>query len=609
MTPLHLLITRFPQIRSLGWAIAGTVIPFSVFVLTTTASDRPRSPRPSLSSPASQSTPSAASSQTAAPAPPPRSPLSRLKDGLLDTVSQVATAGVNRTAIESDAPNASESSDTAFVNPFGLLLNASPHPPAAAESAPSTASAPSPAHDPAGTLPSIGQTASPATVTPGVPLTLEEAIALTVMHNTTVKNAYLNRIVDRAELRAARTDLDPKLTPILTTGLEDDETLSAGSRHETNLGAQVAWFAPTGGTLRLDWRTDLNSFEPTGDRRVGITYIQPLLRYGESTAARIAHRRALIEEDINLLELRSTLTDEITTTITTYRDLLLAQGRVHLTQVSLEDAWAQLQRQQAFVDAGRLARYELLRVEQNVAEFQSQLLEAQNAVQSAQLALMNQVGSDRNLNVVAVLEETSFDATTLALDPALIEQTSFAQRPDYLSQLLTLKLAEIAKGEAANDRRWNLDLRTAYNRVAQADPDWSATLTLTRELGDRHNIRAALKRAEVALAQQQNNLAQAAADIRVEVSDRIRAVRLQLERLELAKEQVYLVERELEAQEALQATDQGNSFELQDIQLQLLAARDQELTQRIAYLNALTRLEAVQGITLQRWGIRLDPER
>ncbi|MEM8639548.1 MAG: TolC family protein [Cyanobacteria bacterium P01_G01_bin.54] len=606
MTPLHLL-ARLPRIRGLGWAIAGTIVPFSLFALTSTPAER--SPSPSSELPAA-SRPIAAhpnpaldnahsGSRSPVPSLPPaqsRSPFTPLKNALIEQVERVAVVGVTSTA--PDNPAASTPLVPASLNPFTLLRNSQTSPPN-----------PSPTAVIPISTPRITQIPETSVASAGVPLTLQEAIDLTVIHNTGVKNAYLARIFDRAALGVARAELDPQLTPILTAGVVRDETANDGRRSETDFRARVSWFAPTGGTLNLDWRTDLNSFEQAGDRTIAMTYVQPLLRYGESTTARVNHRRALIREDLNLLVLRSTLSDEVTTTITTYRSLLLAQEQVRLTEASLENARAELQRQQALVAAGRVARYELLGVEQNVADFQSQLLGAQNNVQSAQLALMNQVGSDRDLNVVAVLEETRFDAITLSLDSEQIEQMSLAQRPDYLSRLLALKLAEIAKGEAANGRRWNLDLRTTYNRVLQSDPNWSATLTLTRDLGDRHRAEAAFKQAEVALAQQQNNLAQAEADIRIAVSNQIRTVRLQLEQLELAQEQVRLVAAELEAQEARQQAGRGSSFELQQTQRQLLDARNQELAQRIDYLNALTELENVQGITLERWGIRLEPDR
>jgi hypothetical protein len=35
--------------------------------------------------------------------------------------------------------------------------------------------------------------------------------------------------------------------------------------------------------------------------------------------------------------------------------------------------------------------------------------------------------------------------------------------------------------------------------------------------------------------------------------------------------------------------------------------RNNELQQRVSYLNAITELDQVQGITLDRWGIQLNP--
>jgi len=441
----------------------------------------------------------------------------------------------------------------------------------------------------------------------GVPLALEEAVALAVLHNTEVRNRYLDRIVERASVHAAAVELLPKLTPTLITGLVDR---GGDQGMNTQVNAELSWFAPTGGTLSVDWRSQLHSFRNDQTTQgLTVTYRHPLNRYGESALAYRNRERSFIQEDINLLNLRQTLNRTITQTIQRYRELILAQEQVTLTEASLTNARRQLQRQQALVEAGREARSSLLRTEQNLAAFQSQLLGAENAVLSARLALMNQVGIDRDLPVVAIAASDDLEAVAIALDPQALTAVSLAQRPDYLTNLLTLNLASLDLQEADHARRWQLDLETRYADATAQQSDFTAQLILTQPLGERSRRQEAFERSRIARLKLANDLAQRETDIRIEIANQVRQVRLQWEQLQLARRQVELVSQELTAQEALIQAGQGDAFRLQDAQRELLAVRNGELAQRVNYYNALTQLDELQGITLERWGIQLDPAR
>lgn len=439
----------------------------------------------------------------------------------------------------------------------------------------------------------------------GVPLTLDEAVALAVLHNTDVRNRYLDRIVERASLRSAAAELLPKLTPTLITGVLDQGG-EQGTRTQVN--AELSWFVPTGGTLSVDWRSQLNSFrQDETSQGLTVTYRHPLNRYGDSALAYRNRERSLIQEDINLLNLRQTLNRTITQTIQRYRELILAQEQVTLTQASLDNARRDLRRQQALVEAGRQPRSSLLRTEQNLAAFQSQLLGAENAVLSARLALMNQVGVNRDLPVVAIAASDDLEAVAIELDPQALTAVSLAQRPDYLTSLLTLNLASLDLQEADHARRWQLDLETRYADATAQRSDFTAQLVLSQPLGERSRRQEAFERSRIARLKLENDLAQRETDIRIEIENQVRQVRLQWEQLQLARRQVALASQELTAQEALIQAGQGDAFRLQDAQRELLAVRNAELAQRVNYFNALTLLDELQGITLERWGIQLDP--
>ncbi|NEO27326.1 MAG: TolC family protein [Kamptonema sp. SIO4C4] len=461
--------------------------------------------------------------------------------------------------------------------------------------------------------PTSDRSTSPSSSENGIPLTLEDAVNLTVANNTPIQNAYLDRIVQRASLRTAQGEFNPKLTPTVRSQLTGDgENLDIEETQEQiELGAGISLLLPTGGEIQVDWRSQLRSLNAlTSDesvrQRVNFSFNQPLLRDAGAEITRLNLNRALVQEDINLLALRDTLSVEVIQSIKSYRQLLQQQEQVENTQVALKNAKQRLERQRALVEAGRAAQVSLLRSEQNVTDFESQLLEARNAVKSARLALLNQLGIERDLPVVAVENVAKITQTPAEITEAEVATQAFNNRPDYLTRLLNFKLAEFNVVEAENNRQWRLDLQTEYNQAFTDQSDVSAQLVFTRPLGNRRQEEEAFERARVNVLKQENNLDLRREQIRTEISDRIREIQLRFRQIELAQEAVELAQRELEAQEALLDAGEGDTFELQQAQQTLLNAKNAALQRRIEYLNSLTDLQRTQGTTLEFWNIRLE---
>ena len=450
-----------------------------------------------------------------------------------------------------------------------------------------------------------------------IPFTLEDIVRLTVANNTEIKNAYLARIVQKAQLATARAEFRPQVEPILA-GRSDGQGRNwsiSDSQTRIELGAGISLLMPTGGQLRLDWLSQMRSLseEPTDENslRQGLSlrFTQPLLRDAGVTITKSNLDIVKLQEEINLLNLRNTLIAEITTSIRSYRTLLTQQEQVKNTEAALETAKRQLEQQRALVEAGREARFRLLRSQQTVTDFEGQLIEAQNAVKSSRLALLNQLGIDRDLAIVAVEDVRQETEELLELDPDITRRITFANQPNYLAELLQIQISELNVLQANNDRRWNLDLDTQFNEALTSQANFSASLVLRRNLGDRFQDEEAFKRAKVSLLQSQNDLAQLEETIETEISDRLRDIEVRFRQIQLAKEAVELAEGELQAQEALVKAGRSDNFQLQQAQQDLLDARNEEIRRRIEYLNTLTDLQQTRGTTLEDWNIILETER
>ncbi|MEA5470635.1 TolC family protein [Spirulina sp. 06S082] len=447
-----------------------------------------------------------------------------------------------------------------------------------------------------------------------IPFTLEDVVHLTVANNTEIKNAYLARIVQQAELASAQAEFRPKVEPILagrTNGAGTNWAIS-DSQSRIELGAGISLLMPTGGQLQLSWLSQLRSLSNTqtnGDslrQRVNLRLTQPLLRDAGVAIAKSDLDIARLRENINVLNLQNTLIEEITTSIKSYRTLLTQQEQVKNTRAALEIAKKQLQRQQALVEAGREAEFRLLRSQKTVTDFQGQLLEAENAVKSSRLALLNQLGIDRDLKIIATENVRQETEKLLELDPEKIREATFANQPNYLAELLQIQVSELSVLQANNDRRWNLDLETEFDEALTRQANFSAGIVLRRNLGNRFQDEANFKRAEITLLQSQNNLTQLEETIETEISDRLRDIEVKFQQIQLAQEEVKLAEGELAAQEALVKAGKSDNFQLQEAQQDLLNARNIEISRRVEYLNTLTDLQQTRGTTLEDWQIILE---
>lgn len=225
-------------------------------------------------------------------------------------------------------------------------------------------------------------------VTKTVQLTLPDAIALLLQNNQDLKNSALDRIVQRQQLREAESTFTPTLQPILGLGMSQalsnstTGATSSSSASDLTTGATSSSSASTSGTsssntagvdtfaqnstltqtaqvtgrLRTPLGTTLTlTVDPFQSQRIGATVTQPLLRGFGRGVNEAPIKRAKFNETRNSLELRRTLTDQITQASTRYRALARAQEALRIQQLSLENQRQQLEFVQVLVNAGRRA--------------------------------------------------------------------------------------------------------------------------------------------------------------------------------------------------------------------------------------------------------------
>jgi outer membrane protein len=443
-------------------------------------------------------------------------------------------------------------------------------------------------------------------------LKLKDAVALALQNNRQLKNAYLERIIQRKDLEVAEDKFEPDFTPQIRVSVNRDRLGSTSTNTgELELTARVSVLFPTGGQLESGWTGAgrLQSASDSLSQNLSVNFKQPLLRGFGTEINNASIDIARLQENANILQLKSTLIDRITDTVITYRSLLQAQEGLKIQQLALESAKGQLEITQAFIDAGRLARIDLIPNQTAVANREVALLAAQNQLKEAQSRLLQILDIDRDLELIASETPTIKESPLLA--PEELIQLALANNPRYLNSSINIQLAQFNLLLAEDRRRWDLNLDLNYtnnlNSISDSGADFKTALNLTREFGNL-NLDGDVTRSGVRLQQVQNDLVEAKEDLEIQIQNRIREVNFRLTEVQQAKLATQLSQQQLQNEQEKLRLGRGNIIDIVRFENDLVNARDRELNAVIAYLNALTNLEQTVGTTLETWNVTIKDQ-
>lgn len=457
--------------------------------------------------------------------------------------------------------------------------------------------------------------------TDGVELTLNDVIILGLENNREIKNQYLERIVQRQDLIVAEDKFNPNFTPNLSINWSDitqgnSTVMSNGLRLSAGLVIKI----PTGGELNMGWvgQRQQQNYQGSGgsDRDVlrqnlELTFKQPLLRGAGQRVNRADIEIARITETINLLDLKSTLIDKTTEIIISYRRVLQAQEEVKIDLQALENAKKTVENTQFLIDAGRIAKAELITVQSQVADQEIALLSSRNNLRQRRLDLLELLDIDEDVNIIAS-QNLEIQPPTLDIDR--IRQSILEHQPSYLKAKLNLENAKTQLVIDENKRRWNIDLATVVRHdpapnIIENRTELSAGLTFSKALGDR-SIERDFQRSRVNVLKLENDLKETIQKVNTEVTKNLQDIELNFKKVELSRQATKLAELQLSNEvEKIKLGFQGRRLlDLVDFQSKLNEAQNNELNAKIDYLNALTNLEKNLGITLDTLGITLEQQ-
>ncbi|ESA32023.1 outer membrane protein [Leptolyngbya sp. Heron Island J] len=432
---------------------------------------------------------------------------------------------------------------------------------------------------------------------PALALTEADVVSLLLQNNRELRNEALERIAQRQELREAESIFNPDFTPTVSVVVRDRTDDATEITREARLGGEL--LTPLGTTLEV-------TVDVIDDQDVELTVTQPLLRGAGRAVNTASVEIARLQETNNQLDLRQRLITDITVGVSTYYALIRAQASLQIQQLSFETQQQQRRSIEALVEAGRRAQFELVEIDANLAATETDVLEAENALEQAKSDLLDLLDLEDSIEIT-IPEEILTDlvvqeAKVLPLEELV--EVAYDNRPDYRQAQLDLQIAELDEVVAVDNRRWNLDLRA--NASTGDFSEASTELVLTRLLEDE-STETAFQRNQVTQQQLRNDLERLQSDIRLEVADQLRDVESARNRIEATRLARELAEQRLEnARERARRGRTRDIFEVLELQNDVVEAQNSEVNAAIDLADAIASLNQSVGTTLTVWADQVE---
>lgn len=452
-------------------------------------------------------------------------------------------------------------------------------------------------------------------------LSLEEAIFLALRYNPLVRNAEIQRVVDKFNLKLSEYSYEVQYA--LTGSMVYNNTTSNGVHSETrtyNLTPAVSYLTPLGTQINVSMPHNITHslgnpafFNPL----LSIVAVQPLLKGFGPLVTLAPLYNAYDQELINRLTLRNTVIGTITTVITQYTGLIQAQNTLKTLQLALDASIATLNQYRAEIKAGRRAPADVVQFQANVAQQELSIQAQLITIQQAQLTLLASLGLDPTIPL-AVPEKVTMNDKDL---PDLQQSIQLALRNDitYQNQKLSLRIAQRNLLVTRDAQRWTLNatLTQNFGGGSGGSPN-SGYESLFNGQNKSTNIALALNvpirnvplqqqlvSAKVGVDQAETTLA---AQRRAVISAATNAYYTLVntkQQITQAQQSVNLAQISLNNANIRLNYGRSTPFEVTTLQNNLTNAQISLINTEISYVNALAQFEQVLGITLDRWRICL----
>ncbi|WP_118986171.1 TolC family protein [Photorhabdus sp. CRCIA-P01] len=440
-------------------------------------------------------------------------------------------------------------------------------------------------------------------------LTLSDAIYLGLRNNRSIRSAYLDRIAQKFDLRVAEDRFTPKLlinSRYVTARNQSDRYRQSEITPTSTLLGEYGTRFSLSWTNRTTWADNAGRSRNDG---VSFSVIQPLLRGAGKDVATAPVRLAQLMEQTNRLNLKATVSQTIKQVIMAYRELLRAQEQLQIARDALERSRQLLEVNKAMISAGRMAAFEIVQTEADVAMQELAAEEAANQLDRSRLELLRLLALDLQTQIKAT---DRLEAKRVDINLLQAQHLAQEQQPSYLTQLITAEQAAINLTVARNERLWDVSLVGGASQVrdrtgSNHSRNWEnyAGVQVEIPIGDLSRRQAEV-RARVDVQNQDIRLDEAKQSLERDVGNAVRDIGTRWRQYEIAQRARDLSLRKLEIEREKLTVGRSSNFQVLSFETDLRNAENVRLNALITYLNAQAELDETLGTTLGSWDIALN---
>lgn len=453
---------------------------------------------------------------------------------------------------------------------------------------------------------------------PAKHLSLREAILLALRYNPNIKNAELDRIIQRYDLRLAHNEFELQYALGAAGGAERSHYQGVGSASnhtflatpelnlKTKLGTEV--------NLGIDNNVNMyNSFLPV----LNFSVTQPLLRGFGSAVNEAGLKNAIDTEFLNKINLQQAVIDQITQVISAYRSLILSGNNLQNQRLQLEEARKTYDINEKKIKAGQLERTGNIQQSYQIESLNLMVEQAENDFKTSAQDLLQAIGLDPQMRLAVPSDVTVGKLVVPNLQQSI--DIALAHNTQYLAQKMVLRADQRAYDVAKNAQLWQLDVGANIQSGVVTDVDGinglqgiyngrnvneSARVTLTIPLHDL-NRRGQLINAKVRLEKDRLNLIAFKRGLITTITNTISTINSQARRYQLAEKQVKLAAQSYALEKKRLQAGISSALDVNNTQNQLIQAQAGLIAAKISYLNQLSALQRLLGTTLREWQIQL----
>jgi len=483
--------------------------------------------------------------------------------------------------------------------------------------------------------------------TPGSPrldVSLDQAIERALEKNLDIQREKLNPQMQDYTLQAARAAFRPTLNGNLSynnASAQSTSQLDGGARtttQRTSFGTSMSQRLPwQGGQVSFNFsnnRTSTdNSFStrnPNFSSNLTFQYTQPLLAGRTIDSQRNSLDTGQIQRQITDIALLTQIENIKNQVRSAYWALRQSIEAIEIQRRSLELSRRNYDDNKVKVEVGTVAEIDLVQLESQIANGEQSLLAAEIAWRNAEIAfkrlVVESASDDFFRATINPTDLPSYEMTAVDI-PAAVTR-AIAQRADIETARQNMQISEMNLELTKNSVKPSLGLSASYalagvggplfNRsglggtailvedgnyfdalrsIAKIDtPTWNVGLNFSKPLGLSAQ-KANYLRAQLSLDQQKTSLKKTELDIETAVTRAGLDVQSTYKQLLAAQKSREAAERTLEAELTRFSVGMSTNFQVISLQNSLTAARNNELTATIRYINAIAEFDRVQRIS------------